>query len=148
MGELTAGIGAVSAGIQGINALSNLFGGSSGAAPSFSPSSVTPQQQALAQYEGEQQLINNAQKFSQGMGHSTGLTMTDAGTILGSNTKLAGFGDVNAMGMNQLQQLAQQQSNQLSQQGGFGTNTGNFGSSTNSTDNSSSTNTTPDVSSG
>lgn len=147
MGELTAGIGAVSAGIRGINALSNLFGGSSDAAPSFSPSSVTPQQQALAQYEGEQQLINNAQKFSQGMGHSTGLTMTDAGTILGSNTKLAGFGDVNAMGMNQLNQLAQQQQQLLTQQqSGFGSNAGNFGASTNSTD--SGVDTKPDTPSG
>lgn len=145
MGEIAAGISAVNA-VAGL--AGSLFGGSS-SAPSSSPSSVTPQQEALAQYEGEQQLINNAQKFSQGMGHSTGLTMDDAGTILGSNTKLAGFGDLNAQGQNQLNQLAQQQQQLLTQQqSGFGSNAGNFGSSTNSTDNSSSTNTTPDVSSG
>jgi hypothetical protein len=135
MGEVASAVGAISS--IG-SAISNLGGGKS----SGGTAGLTPQQAALAQYQGDQQTLANAQRFSQGLGHSTGLTYADAGTGIGTATQAAGMADINAQGQNTLANAAQQ--------AGFGTSTGSFGSgsntSTGSTD--SSTNTTPDVSTG
>jgi hypothetical protein len=99
---------------------------------------LSPQQAALAEYEGMQRKIGDAAKFSSGMGHSTMRTFADAASDINTAKSFAGMSDTTAQQQNNLQQIAQQ--------AGFG-NIGSAGGSTPSAD-TTAPNTNPDVSTG
>lgn len=106
-----------------------LFGGDN------SQGGITPQMQALTQYTFGQNALANAQAFSGGPSHGTGLTQADAGAYFQQASQEQQFSQANTQAQNAFQQS---QKNALQQQvaglgtslgsgGNFGTTSGRFG---------------------
>jgi hypothetical protein len=125
------------------NAISSGISGAKGGGGNVT-GGVSPQQAALAEYEGQQRKIADAAKFSSGMGASTMHTFADAAADINTAKNFAGMSDTTAAQQSQLQQLAQQ-AGLGPASGSFG-NTGTTGGSTDTSGGTS--NTTPDVSTG
>jgi hypothetical protein len=135
MGDITSAI-APAIGLGGKAA--NAIGG--GKTNSSTPSSLSPQQAALAEFTMGQQMLNNNSKFaSSGTGLSTMKTLSNAGAQIGGATEAAGLADKNAAAA----QAANASLTNLASSAGFGSTGGNFGSTGGSFDTGGDINPTP-----
>ena len=79
---------------------------------------VSPQQAALAQYNFGQNLVENSQAFSSGLGHSTGVTQADVGAEARKAYDLGHMSNADANAMTSY--FNQQKSQLASNVGGLG----------------------------
>ena len=80
---------------------------------------VSPQQMALAQYNYGENLVENAQSFSGGLGHSTGGTQADIGSRAREAFDIGRMSDMDANAMtNYFNQQKSQLSSNISGIGG------------------------------
>jgi hypothetical protein len=108
-----------------ISSIGSIFGGLTGGRKNTStPSSVTPQQAALAEFtKGQQDLATNAADASSGTGLSTMKSYADAAHGIGAAGQLAGVADQNAAAA----QAANMSLTNLASSAGFGTQGGSLG---------------------
>jgi len=108
-----AGAGAIGPAISLVGKAAQSGGGKSG-----SGGGISPQQAALAQYNmGQAELANSTNFAQQGLGASTMKSYAAAGPQFGAAMQAAGMADANAQS---LQQIAQAQQNQNTQNNAFG----------------------------
>lgn len=90
----------------------------------FSGGGLFPGQMDLAQFTFGQNALQNAQAFSKGQGHSTGLTMADAGAYMGEATQAQQMSQADIGALTNFQN--QNKANLGNTIGGLGSTLGSF----------------------